>query len=260
MIETLLLIVTLFAANPAVAPIDQTAIVTDTVAVTQHCYALHEPWKHWPTYLDVTAELDTCTMNWYTAAQFLEDERHWPSIWNHEFRPTIMQLAALAETYPDRWWLLYNEPERLDQANTSAFDAAIHARYWAEAIGENGRTACCGVLVVPGWDGWSNWLEWYIGAGGPIPDAWHIHVYASTPEQWNATLAEWDAWNQERGGNLPTIISEAGWGPEVYGRWLAFERDDVPAVFWFGLPPEPATSATNGDAEIYFPMMQGAGQ
>ena len=52
---------------------------------TDHCYAVGEPYKHWPLYLEVTAQLDTCTHNWYTADVFLEDERHTPSIWNHEY-------------------------------------------------------------------------------------------------------------------------------------------------------------------------------
>lgn len=222
---------------------------------TAHCYALPEPYKHWPTYLETTERLDACTHNWYTAPQFLEDDRHWPSVWNPVYRPSVTQLHDWAEAYPGRWWMLFNEPERLEQANTSAFDAAIHVRYWSEAIGDNGRIACCGVLIVPGWNGWSNWLEWYIGAGGPVPDAWHIHIYANTPEGFDIALAEWDAWNAEKGGGLPTIISEVGSGPAVYARWLAFERDDVPAVFWFGLPPEPEISAMNGDVMTYFPMV-----
>lgn len=233
------------------------AVTLTPVQQTAHCYALHEPWKHWPTYLEVTAELDTCTHNWYTADVFLADERHWPSIWNHEYRPTMPQLAHLAETYPGRTWLFYNEPERVDQANTSPFDAAIHVRYWSEAIGDNGTIACCGVLVNPNWYGWAEWLRLYLQAGGPVPDAWHIHIYAATPAEFDATLALWDAWNAEKGGNLPTIISEVGSGAQVYARWLDFDRADVPAVFWFGLPPEPEASATSGDMVMYFPMVRG---
>lgn len=231
----------------ALTPIQQT---------TAHCYALHEPNKHGETYLRLTDELG-CTMNWYTAPLYLDNDGHWPTIWNAHYRPTVTQLAAWAAQYPDRWWMLFNEPERIDQANTSPFDAAIHARYWTEAIGENGQTACCGVLVNPRWGGWRDWLQMYLLAGGPVPDAWHIHIYAATPAEFDATLALWDAWNAEKGGNLPTIISETGSGPEVYGRWLAFDRADVPAVFWFGLPPEPEASATSGDVVMYFPMVRG---
>ena len=200
---------------------------------TDHCYAVGEPYKHWPLYLEVTAQLDTCTHNWYTADVFLEDERHTPSIWNHEYRPTMRNLTALADAYPGRTWLLYNEPELVMQANTTPGDAAIHAMYWTEAIGTNGTTACCGVSVderLP----WDTWLEDYLTAGGVMPDYWHIHIYAETPATFERRWEMWRAWNAEH-GNLPTIISEAGFGQEMYAYYLEWSHTDALAIYWFGV-------------------------
>lgn len=224
-------------------------------ANTQWCYALHEPNKHGDVYLALTNELG-CTHNWYTAPLYLDNDGHWPSIWNPQYRPSITDLALWAERYPDRTWLLFNEPERIDQANTSAFDAAIHVRYWTEAIGDNGTIACCGVAIVPGWDGWRNWLGWYLGAGGPMPDVWHVHIYAATVEQFDAALAEWDAWNAAH-GNLPTIISEVGYTYAIQQHARSIQREDIPAMFWFGLPIEPEPATAGNDSEwfsTYFPL------
>lgn len=224
---------------------------------TAWCYGLHEPWKHWPVYLEMTEQLDACTMNWYTAPQFLEEPRHWPSVWNPVYRPSVRQLVAWSDAYPGRTWLLFNEPERIDQADTSPFDAAIHVRYWTEAIGDNGRTACCGVLIQTNWHGWAEWLRLYLQAGGPVPNYWHIHIYADTPEQFDAALATWDAWNAERGGGLPTIISEVGRTYAVQEHARAIQRDDIPAMFWFGLPIEPEPKgAESAEMLTYFPLLR----
>jgi hypothetical protein len=200
---------------------------------TDFCYALAEPYKHWPLYLEVTEQLDTCTHNWYTADVFLEDERHTPSIWNHVYRPSIPDLVRLAETYPGRYWLLYNEPELPGQADTTPNDAAIHARYWMEAISDNGETACCGLSIderLP----WEDWLNAYLEAGGPVPDLWHIHIYAENPEAFERRWASWQAWNAEH-GNLKTIISEAGFGLEMYEYLRTWQHENVPRLYWFGL-------------------------
>lgn len=225
---------------------------------TAHCYALPEPYKHWPVYLDVTERLDTCTHNWYTAPQFLEDERHTPSIWNADFTPgTITEIAQLAADYPGRTWLLFNEPEFTGQANTPPEIAAVHVRYWAEAIGDNGTVACCGNLFVPSMGG-IQWLDAYLAAGGPVPDVWHIHIYVSSPWEFLNALGGWERWNAEH-GNLPTIISEVGSGQELHD-WLRDWNDArYPAVYWFGVNEATQVGGANvlSDEWQYLPQLTG---
>ena len=256
MIETLLLVVSLFVINPAhPATLSASEPVTPT---TRFCYALAEPYKHWPLYLEVTRQLDTCTHNWYTARQFLEEPRHTPSIWNHVYRPSMRDLVTLADDFPGRTWLLYNEPELVGQANTSAHDAAIHVAYWTDAIANNGRTACCGVSVderLP----WDDWLNAYLAAGGPVPDVWHIHVYAENPVVFERRLALWWAWHAEHGAGLATIISEVGFGMEMYEYMSTWQHADVSEVYWFGLVEPIAANRVCPacDAFIYLPLMDG---
>lgn len=225
---------------------------------TAHCYALPEPYKHWPVYLDVTARLDTCTHNWYTAPQFLEDERHTPSIWNADYTPgTITEIAQLAADYPGRTWLLFNEPELSGQANTPPEIAAVHVRYWAEAIGDNGTVACCGNLLYPSLGG-LRWLERYLAAGGPVPDVWHIHIYVANEWEFQNVLGNWERWNAGH-GNLPTIISEAGSGQELHD-WLAtWDNANYPAVYWFGINEASQVGGANvlSDEWVYLPALTG---
>ncbi len=44
----------------------------------------------------------------------------------------------------------------------------------------------------------------------------------------------WRAWNAEH-GNLPTIISEAGFGQEMYAHYLEWSHPDALAIYWFGV-------------------------
>lgn len=227
-------------------------------ATTRFCYALAEPYKHWPLYLEVTRQLDTCTHNWYTARQFLEEPRHTPSIWNHVYRPSMRDLVMLADDFPGRTWLLYNEPELPMQANTTPGDAAIHARYWTEAIGEEGRTGCCGVSVderLP----WDDWLDGFLAAGGPVPDVWHIHIYAETPAVFERRLGLWWGWYAEHGEGLPTIISEVGFGMEMYEYMSGWQHEGVPEVYWFGLvePTAAMRLCVGCSSFIYVPLAVG---
>ena len=219
------------------------------VQQTAHCVALHEPLKHGDIYLSVTNSLE-CSHNWYTAPIYLQNAKHWPSVWNSVYRPTIRQIMEWSDEYPGRTWLVLNEPERDDQADTAPDDAAIHMTYLMEAVGESGTVACCGVIVGPGRP-WAEWLDAYIAAGGPIPAAWHIHIYEDSPAQWEESLALWDEWNASHGA-LPTIVSEAGFGESVYAFVQEFDRDDVWAVFWFGLP----ISEMSSHVELtFFPLV-----
>lgn len=225
---------------------------------TSHCYALPEPFKHWPIYLEVTDKLDTCTHNWYTARQFLENENHTPSIWNADFTPgNIIEIADIAADYPGRTWLLFNEPEFTGQANTPPEIAAVHVRYWSEAIGENGKIACCGNLFYPSLGG-IQWLEKYLESGGKVPDMWHIHIYVETQWEFFSVLGGWERWNAEH-GNLPTIISEVGSGQELHDWLLTWNDKKYPAVYWFGINEATQVGGFNvlSSEWSYLPLVEG---
>ena len=87
-------------------------------------------------------------------------------------------LTSLFERRPDTFWLLWNEPERADQANMSAAGTAVLTRQ----IAAHGiQYAAPGVALTR--DGYL-WQHDYLAAGGPVPHCWHVHIYrCSTPAQ-----------------------------------------------------------------------------
>jgi hypothetical protein len=206
---------------------------------TKHCYALSENW--W--YADVMHKADElgaqCWHNWYAAASFgmMADPRYTPSV--HTTGAHMLQspeyVGWWAASAPGRTWLMLNEPEPEIQKQ-SPVEAARMMGLWHAAIGTNGRIACCGVTVNPYiHTSWREWLQAYLDAGGMLPDAWHIHIYAGSVAEWRGLYAEWQVWNVAH-GNLPTIISETGVGEDVFTYVMALNDPQIEAVYWFLVP------------------------
>ena len=105
------------------------------------------------------------------------DERDWR---------TIQQLIRRD---PSHLWLVMNEPERRDQANLSPADGADLAKLMRLA---GACIAVPGVIItVEGLD----WLDDYLSAGGPVPEAWHVHLYfAETAAGMDRRLETWGDW------------------------------------------------------------------
>ena len=119
------------------------------------------------------------------------DERDWR---------TIQQLIRRD---PSHLWLVMNEPERRDQANLTPADGADLAKLMRLA---GACIAAPGVIITTqGLD----WLDDYLSAGGPVPEAWHVHLYfAETAAGMDRRLETWGDWMVKRGIVRPTIISE----------------------------------------------------
>lgn len=133
-------------------------------------------------------------------------------------------IESLFARRPELFWLLLNEPERSDQADLLPETAAnmINAITHRHDI----QYAAPGVAV--GAAGFA-WLERYLGAGGPVPDMWHIHIYGCTePEEWLAAWSQWRAWMIDHNVARPTIISETnGWTATAYGQQRVMEQIDA---------------------------------
>ena len=119
------------------------------------------------------------------------DERDWR---------TIQQLIRRD---PSHLWLVMNEPERRDQANLTPADGADLAKQMRLA---GAYIAVPGVIITTqGLD----WLDDYLAAGGPVPAAWHVHLYyAETADGMDRRLETWGDWMVKRDMVRPTIISE----------------------------------------------------
>ena len=203
----------------------------------------------WQSGDDIPAMLEQLRPAWWYDWRFEQAGApgYMPMIWSDgiwaDHAPVI---ESLFERRPDLFWLLWNEPERADQANMSPEATAA----LTGAIAEYGIN-----YAAPG-VAWGRvgmeWLEAYLAAGGPMPHCWHIHIYwCHTPVEWEEKWASWKAWMQEHNVVRPTIVSETNaWEEGAYGqsRMIAYLADLLAtddlllAVAWY------ATQAYNWGA------------
>ena len=123
----------------------------------------------------------------------------------------MVDAIRVARGNKRRMWLLGNEPERKDQSDTPANEAADAVALWKRRT--DNPIAAPGIL----WDAWGQrWLEDYLSADGPIPDYFAIHIYAHTAGQWLVLWEEWREWMSWNNLELPTIVSEcASWSDGI---------------------------------------------
>lgn len=128
-----------------------------------------------------------------------------PMFWRPEKGRQWDHAVEAANAYPDKQWLLYNEPERgISQADP--VEAAGLVRDWVAETHNDFSIA--GLLTSV--DG-VGWLERYLDAGGPLPTSWHFHIYGfENGVEWlkglqGETFLEWYI---EFGAELPVIITE----------------------------------------------------
>lgn len=185
--------------------------------------------------------------NWYTTECCMPFNLFMPTLRSTDYVVPIDVVRRLAEQYPGKTWCLFNEPDMPTQDRISPQNALLQYRIWKDAIGNNGRIAGYGVGVQKNYSGWRNWLDEWLHIGGPLPDVWHMHIYANDTVIWNNLYEEWQAWNIEH-NNLPTIISEAGGDLNKEGNtdgWLSIYHhlrqwvdSRVESVFLFTNKPE----------------------
>lgn len=111
----------------------------------------------------------------------------------------------VADAEAGEFWLVGNEPN-IGATRTEPADAAIFASGWVTQT--DTTWACCGTLQHYEHGYLLDWLDDYLVAGGPIPDAWHIHIYFVDVAGWDATLAQFREWMAAHDVVRPVIISE----------------------------------------------------
>ena len=194
----------------------------------------------WQSDDDIPAMLERLNPAWWYDWRFecSGSPGYVPMIWSDAiWADHAPVLESLFERRRDLFWLLWNEPERTDQADMWPDEAATLT---AEIAGHGIRYAAPGVS-------WNRtgmeWMDAYLAAGGPVPSVWHIHMYGSlTPAQWHLRWADWRVWMRENGCERPTIVSETnGWSEGTYGQQRMIEHlagmletdDLLRAVAWF---------------------------
>lgn len=190
-----------------------------------------------------------CWHNWQAHDAWFSDVGYTPAVW----RPTDGNVSATgqkAAANPGRTWLLWNEPEAFNQANTAPDVAAAITAKHVVAIGANGRVACCGVMLGTGG---IDWLNDYLAAGGPTPDVWHVHAYGLTVDAWRNAMAYWWWWHAQHGEGKPTIISEtslmhtdATEQAKLLRYLQQYDDSRVESVYWFSAFVEPSVPSWSG--------------
>lgn len=170
---------------------------------------------------------------WYTwKYDCLGMDGYLPMLWRVEHGPAMTAAIALAQRMRGHTWLMGNEPERPQQANTPPALFADAMRTWLALVG--GRWAGPGILWS---DGGRDWLDAYLALGGPIPDVWAVHIYGSeTVSGWLGQYEHLQAWLATRRIVRPVWITETNARGDATGNatlmlFLAASPDLT--AFWY---------------------------
>ena len=141
--------------------------------------------------------------NWKYDA--IDEPGYVPMLWHPARDARFDESVQLAAGHPTKMWLLSHEPDR---GNGVIMDPAGEARIAREWVASTSA-----LFAAPGTLSNGNgvdWLKAYLDAGAPVPDAWHIHIYAEKDgAAWRASLEDRFAeWYLAEGQGRPIIISE----------------------------------------------------
>lgn len=215
---------------------------------TLWCVGLNDPGKDPGTYQDyVLNQLNPdCYYNWAIYSENnLKNPKFNPMLWRVN-QENISQAVRLAKQFNGRTWLVYNEPEGIDQANVDPvtgatwFDLAYDS---IKSVDPTAIVACCGVMIR---NEGIEWLNTFVKTAKHKPDAWHIHVYVNENKfsTWEPFLDHWWWWNNANGNNLPTYITETcamyqTAQEDLLVGILEYHHPLLERVYWFSAYPEP---------------------
>lgn len=97
-----------------------------------------------------------------------------PKLWHPKLDAHFDAAVQAANSNPDTMWLIAYDPDRGSEPPETPQNAAAIGQEWVQAT--TVLYAAPGVVIhANGLD----WLKAYLDAGGPMPDAWNIHLYRS---------------------------------------------------------------------------------
>ena len=168
---------------------------------------------------------------WYNHKFDSSGKRYTPMLYQAS-DATWNEQGISASGIGDRIWFVGNEPERQSQGDETPEEFASGVEYWEQSI--NKPFAVPGVLW--GEDGAEWWGE-YSSLGAPDSDAYHIHIYAHSADDWTRQLLD----AKKVFCDKPMIVSECGgWSlmPMLQSEIMqavhtAIALKWIPAAFWF---------------------------
>ena len=136
----------------------------------------------------------------------LEYDNYIPMVWECNVEQITKVLPTIRK-HSDRLFFFGNEPERIQQSDTSpeVFALGIQELY-RQLDGHKIHIALPGVLHDFLSNG-KNWTRAYLDAGGPMPDVWHIHLYEPNKAMIDSRIK---AWKRDIDDTRPLIVSEGG--------------------------------------------------
>lgn len=128
-----------------------------------------------------------------------------PKLWRPALDARFDAAVQAANSHPNVMWFLAYDPDRGSEPHETPKNAAKIGQEWAKST----SVLYAGPGVVCDYNGIA-WLKAYLDAGGPIPDAWNIHVYgAKDSATWRqAVEGVFADWYLAEGRKLPIIISQ----------------------------------------------------
>ena len=196
------------------------------------CLGVNQFWIN-STQLALDLLEPDCWYNWTNKPEEnFQDERYSPMLWRVTNR-ILLDSGELAIKYPGRKWFVYNEPEGIDQANTSPELAAEWFDKTYNLIKNNDSSAlvgCCGIMIR------QSGMDW-IEAFKPVnkPDFYHIHIYATNKKDWQTLVDYWHHWNRE---NIPTYITEtcgvtSNNQADLLDYVAHYKHPNIKQIYWF---------------------------
>lgn len=168
----------------------------------------------WQTEIPMRTVFDELDPPWWYDWRWenCADDRYLPMIWSDGvWRQQRDVLEMLFKRWPDKLWMLWNEPERRDQANMDPAEAAALTH---EIAAYGIHYAAAGIALT---SAGFRWMDAYMAAGGPVPDCWHVHIYEASPNDFDFAWNRWRQWMTDNNAERPTIISECnGYTQGVY--------------------------------------------
>ncbi len=172
-----------------------------------------------------------------------------------KFVPMLYSSGMLRKAHaelpeqPNTTWLLWNEPDRSDQANmtpTQAYTATLQflRDAWEMGTSWEFRWAAPGVWIdaQDGLDWATEYVRLLRRHGIHRPSYWHIHSYRSpTMGHFARSWRDWQAWYTVWGASAPVVLSEACAEGADFDTQRAvmdemremLEREDVTGVYWY---------------------------
>ncbi|MCX5906274.1 MAG: glycosyl hydrolase, partial [Deltaproteobacteria bacterium] len=143
---------------------------------------------------------------------------HVPMVHASDVPDYLQYIKSLAQAFPGRYWLVFNEPDYHAQENLTPAAAAVAYQELRKAIKGADSTAklIVGGVLWPDPRWMTNFREEYKTRYGayPVVEGWHVHHYVEPDRyninEWRRVPLFWKDWMMSNGGMVELWLTEFG--------------------------------------------------